>query len=201
MSPLLKNYLPLVLKNLENLEQVKFLWQTIINFKKMGTVSRSSQSMSRKMSEYIDIEQDMIIVELGAGDGVITKHILDKMSPKATLFVFEINPELCEMISKIKDERMILINDGAQYLQIHLEKHGFDHADHIISALPFMILPQDLTQEVLNISHQVLKKDGFFIQMHYSKSMIKWYKSIFSKVLISYVPLNIPPGYVFKCVK
>jgi phospholipid N-methyltransferase len=167
----------------------------------MGTVSRSSQSMSRKMSEFIDTNHDVIIVELGAGDGVITKHILDKMSPKATLFVFEINPELCEMISKIKDERMILINDGAQYMQIHLEKHGFDHADHIISALPFTILPHALTKEILKISHQMLKKYGLFIQMHYSKTKIDMYQSIFSKVVVSYVPLNIPPGYVFKCVK
>lgn len=167
----------------------------------MGTVVRSGAAMCRKMVQYIDYDKDLLIVELGAGDGVITQYILDKMSPEGRLFVFEINTELCEIISKIKDNRMILINDGAQNMEKYFLQYNIKHVDTIISAIPFLVLPDDLTKEILNISKKVLKKGGHFIQMHYIKSISKMYQSIFNNVRISYVGLNIPPGYVFMCEK
>lgn len=165
----------------------------------MGTVVRSGPAMCRKMVQNIHSETDLFIIELGAGDGVITKYILSKMAENAKLFVFEINPELCEVISDIQDSRMVLINDGAQNMSIHLQKHGIEKVDIIISALPFLVIPDDLTQEILQLCKSTLKSGGYFIQMHYIKSISKMYKSIFGNVHTSYVPLNIPPGYVFAC--
>lgn len=165
----------------------------------MGSVIRSGPSMCRSMVQYIDHNHDLIIVELGAGDGVITQYILEKMSTKAKLFVFEINPELCEIITKIKDERMVLINDGAQYMESHLQRHGVEKVDTIISAIPFVVLPEELTHEILRICKKILKDGGNFVQMHYIKSVRKMYQSIFGNVHTFYVPLNIPPGYVFRC--
>lgn len=167
----------------------------------MGTVIRSGSAMCAKMTHFIDHNKDLVIVELGAGDGVITSHILHKMSPNARLYVFEINPELCAVVSKINDHRMTLINDGAQYMEAHLQKHGIHQVDTIISALPFMMLPDELTQEILILSKKVLRTNGLFIQMHYAKKISKMYKSIFGNVHINNVPINIPPGYVFRCVK
>lgn len=167
----------------------------------MGTVVRSGPAMCSRMTQYIDHHHDLAIVELGAGDGVITTYILEKMSPNAKLLVFEINPELCEVISKIKDDRMILVNDGAQYMEVYLQKHGIEQVDTIISAIPFVVLPDNLTKEILQTCKKVLKNGGFFIQMHYVKSIQKLYRSIFGNVHTSYVPLNIPPGYVFRCIK
>ena len=183
------------------MERVRFLWQSIKNFKEMGTVIRSSPAMCRNMVQYIDSRNDLIIVELGAGDGVITKYILDKMSKDAKLFVFEINPELCEVIASIKDDRLILINDGAQYMESILLKYEIETVDTIISAIPFLVLPENLTKEILNISKKILKSGGNFIQMHYVKNISKMYKAIYGNVEINYVALNIPPGYVFRCFK
>ena len=80
--------------------------------------------MCRKMVQNIHPETDLNIIELGAGDGVITRYILSKMAPEGKLFVFEINPELCEVITDIQDSRMILINDGAQNMAIHYKNMG-----------------------------------------------------------------------------
>ena len=181
------------------MNKLKYLWHTLFHFKEMGTVIPSSDSMCRQMTGFIDAIQDKVIIELGAGDGVITRHILSKMAPDAILFVFEINPELCETLAKINDPRMILINDDAQTMGMHLKKNGYAKADHIISAIPFLILPEELTMQILNSSRQILKDGGSFIQMNYSKSLSQKYRQVFDSVDIKYVPINIPPGYVFKC--
>lgn len=175
------------------------MWESIKNFKEMGTVIQSGPSMCKKMVQHLHKNEDLIIVELGAGDGVITKYILEKMSPIAKLYVFEINPTLCEIISKIDDKRMILINSGAQNMESELAKYNISQVDTIISAIPFLVLPDDLTQEILKICKKTLKMDGYFVQMHYVKRISAMYKEIFGNVTISYVPLNIPPGYVFRC--
>lgn len=183
------------------MSRVSFLWQSIKNFKEMGTVIRSSPAMCRSMIQYIDPVNDLIIVELGAGDGVITKYILNKMSSDARLFVFEINPELSEVVRKIHDHRLTVINDGAQNMEIILKKYDISTVDTIISAIPFIVLPEKLTHEILNLCKKMIKNEGNFVQMHYVKSFSKMYNSIFGNVEIHNVALNIPPGYVFRCKK
>jgi phospholipid N-methyltransferase len=167
----------------------------------MGSIIRSGGPMCRKMTQFIDPDTDLTIVELGAGDGAITSYILEKMAPNSTLLVFEINPELCTILSKIDDKRMILINDGAENLDDHLTKHGIAEVDMIISAIPFLVLPDDITNKILTLCSQMLKKGGIFVQMHYIKAVKTMYKRIFGNVHTYFVPVNIPPGYVFKCVK
>jgi phospholipid N-methyltransferase len=68
-----------------------------------------------------------------------------------------------------------------------------------ISAIPFVMLPEKLMLEIIDISKQILKRDGAFIQMHYSLQLRNVYEKLFDEVETSFVALNIPPGYVFKC--
>ncbi len=90
-------------------------------------------------------------------------------------------------------------------LALGMHKKGkfyeIETVDTIISAIPFLVLPENLTKEILNISKKILKSGGNFIQMHYVKNISKMYKAIYGNVEINYVALNIPPGYVFRCVK
>ena len=157
--------------------------------------------MCLKMTGFIQKDQDKVIVELGAGNGVITKHILSRMAPDAVLFVFEINPELCEIIASIQDPRMILINDDARKMSQYINRYGYVQVDQIISAIPFLMLPEAITAEILSASYRILKDRGQYIQMHYSKSIVHLYQQVFDDIDIQNVLANIPPGYVFKCTK
>jgi phospholipid N-methyltransferase len=154
------------------------------------------------MTQYILPDKDYIIVEYGAGDGAITEYILERMSEKSKLVVFEINPEMVETLKekfKSRSDRLIIINDGAQNSIKHLEQHGISYVDMFISAIPFVMLPEKLMLEIIDISKQILKRDGAFIQMHYSLQLRNVYEKLFDEVETSFVALNIPPGYVFKC--
>jgi phospholipid N-methyltransferase len=153
------------------------------------------------MTQFIHPNEDKIIIEIGAGDGAITAYILDKMAVDAKLYVFEINPALCKILTQLKDDRLILINDGAQNMKSILAKYEITKVDTIISAIPFLVLSDDLTKEILNTCKLMLKEGGIFVQMHYSTTIKKLYKNIFGNVHSYFVALNIPPGYVFTCVK
>ncbi|HMP29297.1 MAG TPA: methyltransferase domain-containing protein [Saprospiraceae bacterium] len=170
----------------------------------MGSVIRSGPQMCKKMTQYIPSDKDLTIVEFGAGDGAITEYILKRMSPSSKLIVFEINTEMADVVKvrfSKEAHRITIFNEGAQNAKVKLEEIHLEAVDMIISAIPFMMLPEKLMHEILAVAKKILKEEGSFIQMHYSLQLKNVYEKLFNKVETSFVPLNIPPGYVLKCSK
>lgn len=162
----------------------------------VGTITRSSQSLCKHMVRHVDFKKAKIIVELGAGDGVITEYILKKMEDDCVLLAFEVNEKFCKKLQKIEDKRLILIEDSAEKIEEYLNQHQFDHADYIISAIPFVVLPDELGFSIISKCKHVLQQKGLFIQLHYSLLAKKMYQKIFGNVDVNFVPINIPPAFV-----
>ena len=177
--------------------RIQFLRESIRSMKTTGSVTHSSKFLCRGMIKPVDFEKATLLVELGAGDGVITKHILRKMRPDAKLLVFEVNPKFCEKIrDQIEDDRMILIEDSAEHLTEHLTKRSLPKADFIVSAIPFVAMSREVTENIVKTCAQNLVKGGLFIQMQYSLMLKKTYESIFGNVRIDFIPVNVPPAFV-----
>jgi phospholipid N-methyltransferase len=66
-----------------------------------GSIIRSSKYLCKAMIKPIDFNKANVIVELGAGDGVLTHYILNRMKPQAKLLCFEINPKFCEVLKQM----------------------------------------------------------------------------------------------------
>ncbi|NJN35229.1 MAG: methyltransferase domain-containing protein [Saprospiraceae bacterium] len=167
-----------------------------------GAVARSSKYLVREMLKPVDFKNAKFIVELGAGDGVFTLELLKKMRPDALLLCFEINEKFCEILRGcIDDKRFILIEDSAENLTDYLKQYDIEEVDYVVSAIPFVSLPKDLANGIIKICHKALKKNGLYIQFHYTTMIKKIYRRIFGNVDISFVPLNMPPAFVMRCEK
>jgi phospholipid N-methyltransferase len=181
---------------------IKFFIQGIKNFKEVGTFSRSSHFVGKTITKdrHIDFSTAKCIVELGAGDGPITKQILNKMAPDAVLLCFEINAKFSEDLSKQfgHDKRIRIINDDAQKMGYYIREAGFKEADAVVSAIPFVIIPED---DIIEESHRCLKKGGKYVQLHYSLVAKKRYERIFNNIEIDFVMLNVPPAFIHICEK
>jgi phospholipid N-methyltransferase len=173
-----------------------FIKESLQNIKTVGTVTRSSGFLSRQMAKKVDYSEAQYVVELGAGDGVITKEILKRMAPDARLMIFEVNDKFFEQLKMIDDDRLIVVNDSAEYISKHLLQHGFTRVDAIVSAIPFVILPENVRRSIIKKCIDVMKEEAPFIQVHYSLVLRNLYKEIFGNVKIGFVPLNIPPAFV-----
>jgi phospholipid N-methyltransferase len=184
------------------MNHLDFFKESLKNLRTTGAVARSSKYLVREMMQPIDFGQAKIIVELGAGDGVLTFELLNRMSPDAILLCFEINTEFCKILrGAIDDPRFVLIEDSAENLEKHLNELGFQEADYIMSAIPFIALPNDLVHRIVFVCHKVLKNNGLYIQYHYSSFIKKMYRKFFDHVDVEFVPLNIPPAFVMICQK
>jgi phospholipid N-methyltransferase len=181
---------------------LNFLKESFRNIRTTGSITRSSKYLVREMMVPINFKEAKVIIELGAGDGVLTVELLNRMSPDALLLCFEINVEFCKILrGAIDDPRFILIEDSAENLEVHLQKYGFKEADCIMSAIPFIALPNELVFSIVGICHKILKTKGLYIQYHYSSFIQKMYRKFFGNVAVVFVPMNIPPAFVMVCEK
>lgn len=194
VSSLVDNFKPPENKN-------AFLRSFLKNPLRTGSIIQSSPILADKMLEKIDFQNAKYIVEFGGGAGVITKKILKKMRPDATLLCFEIEPTLAEKMKSIRDPRLIVICDSAEKIDVYLKKYNFQKADCIVSGLPLASLPSRTSRNILKNIYAYLPRGGQYIQFQYSLAHLRQIKYLFSSVAISFVFLNFPPAFVYVCVK
>ncbi|TYP99769.1 phospholipid N-methyltransferase [Tenacibaculum adriaticum] len=183
-------------------KKFNFFKEAVKNYKTSGTIVPSSRFLADKLLKFIDFSDANVIVELGPGNGAVTKYILKKIKPQTTLVCFEINDAFYRELLKIKHPQLKIVKASAEHLNEELQKLGFLKADYIISSLPLAILPQKLSKKILKESFKVLKKDGLYMQFQYSLSYYKKLKNVFgNSISLSFEPLNFPPAFIYKCAK
>jgi phospholipid N-methyltransferase len=182
-------------------DKINYFREGIKNIRTVGTITRSSPFLCRKMAEKIDPSPGLKVAELGAGDGVITHHILNQLPADAQLFAFELLPNMCEYLHKIQDDRLTVVEDSAEQIGAHLKGHNVESLDYILSAIPFVALPNDLGYKIVGECKKILKPGGKFIQIHYSLLAKKLYEDVFGNVRVTFVPWNIPPAFLLTSEK
>ncbi len=171
--------------------------------KETGSVVPSSRFLIDKMLMNIDFKRATCIVEYGPGTGCVTSEILRRARKDARILCFEINKKFCGHLRKsINDDRVLVINDGAENVNKYLRKFKIAHADCVISGLPFTNLRLDAKHSIIKETKNTLRANGKFVTYEYILiSLKKHLKHYFSKISMKFVPLNMPPCFVFVCEK
>jgi phospholipid N-methyltransferase len=182
--------------------RIQFLRESIRNLRSTGSVAPSSRFLCREIVGKIDPEKANVVVELGPGDGVITRFILKRLRPNARLIIFEINPVFVEKIrTSFADPRMAIVHDSAENMGRYFQEMGIERVDYFVSGIPFVMLPESLAERITGACKQWLQVGGRFIQFHYSPLLLWFYKRVFGNAAVDVVPLNIPPALVVTCEK
>lgn len=180
---------------------LSFLKEGLRNLRSTGTITRSSPALCRAAIEGINFQEARVIVELGAGDGVITKHILKRLRPDGIVLAFEVAPDLCDDMHAIGDPRLLVVRDSAENIQQHLDTHALGQVDAVVSAIPFAVLPPDVGKRIVAAARDCLKPGGRYKQIHYSLKTRSYYREAFGNVDTHWVPWNLPPAFVLSCIK
>lgn len=167
--------------------------------KMVGSIIPSSAALVKQLIKPINFEDAKCIVELGPGNGCVTREILKRMRPDAKLLTFELNKPFCDKLESWGDQRMIVIHDSAHKIEEYLAKYGYTKADYIVSSLPLTNIPGKIKINIINGVVQTLKPGGTFTQFQYYKTAEKLLRKKFKRVSIRFTPLNIPPAFVYIC--
>lgn len=183
------------------MSSLSFLLEGLRNLSTTGTITRSGSSLCEAAIDRIDFSTARTIVELGAGDGVITRHILDRLHPDGKVIAFEVSADLCNDMRAIGDPRLIVAQDSAENIGHWLKEIGADKADHIVSAIPFAALPKDVGLRIVTAAHEHLRKGGCYNQVHYSLKTKDYYERAFGRVETKRIFRNLPPAWVLYCLR
>lgn len=171
--------------------------ELFVNIKTTGAVTFSSKSLVNKMLSFADFKGVKTIVELGGGDGSITKGIIDRMDDDAVLFVFEISENFCHNLKlKFKGKNVKIICDSAENMDKYLEGK---EVDLILSSLPFSLIPKESRTAIYEKSSLMLKPSGYFIQICYSYLLRFQFASHFSHIRTAFTLKNFPPAFIMIC--
>ncbi len=170
--------------------------------KEVGALTPSSKFLTKGIVDSIDFKAARRIVELGPGLGTFTRAILKKLGPKARLFCFEVNDRFCDYLRKNAiDKRLTIINASAENLNKNIRKLNVKNVDYVISGLPFLNFPISKKKRILGEISSSLNDDGIFILFQYTNGLGELLESYFSSVKRKFVPLNVPPAFVYACRK
>lgn len=182
--------------------RIKFFKEAIKSLKTSGTVMPSSRFLAKRMLQNIDFSKADVLVELGPGNGAITKIILKKLHPEAKLICFEINEQFYNYLLKVKHPQLIVLKASAEDIDLELSKLNFSKVDHVISSLPLTIIPEEISQNILEKAYKVLKTNGTFIQYQYSLTYFKKLKTVFKETIsLKFEVFNFPPAFIYYCKK
>lgn len=181
-------------------EKMLFFKSFLEHPKQIGSVIPSSKFLIKELLKNVDFRNSTCIVEYGPGTGCITQEILKKARKDARVFCFEINRELCKYLQdNITDERLTIINDSAENIKKHLKRHNLSRVDYVISGMPFSTVPRATKYRIIQETKNSLNKNGKFVIYQFLNNFKKHLYGYFPKVSTKWIPLNIPPCFVYIC--
>ncbi len=171
--------------------------QFLKNFRETGAFKETSRSVELEICTSIPSDRAVTVVEFGMGHGNITKEILSTISSDSKLYAFEVNQEFCEHVQEsINDDRLVIINDGAE----NLKKHLNEKIDSVVSSIPFSFLSDNKGHSIIQDAYDLLETEGWFSQVLLTKFNFKKFKSVFEECEMVKLP-NFPAEYIYHCQK
>lgn len=195
-----------------SLARATFIREFIKNPFKVGAIAPSGKHLAQAMVGGIDESSPQVIVEYGPGTGSFTDAIMPRLNERKHYFAIELTPAFAEILQQRYPNAKIY-NGSVADVQQYCVTEGLpaeNAIDLIISGLPWASFPEPLQTSILVPMLKALKPGGKLVTFgyHIGKAMSNgrlFYRSLptyFSRVEQS--PLiwrNVPPAWVFTCVK
>jgi len=188
---------------------IKFLTQFLIHPTKIGAIAPSNKKLCDMITDMAELPKVSSVIEFGSGTGVITEKIVNKISKDTTFFAMEINETLVEATKKRCPDATIY-QSSASNAKKHLEMHGEQGCDRIISSLPWSAFSDELQDDLMNTIMDVLNPGGKFLTYAYVPGLVfpsarrfrnklneKFDKVSKSKIVWT----NFPPAFVYYAEK
>lgn len=182
------------------------LWQFLRGFIKhpvmVGSVIPSSKMLIDRMLGPVDWQNTKLFVEYGPGVGTFTEHVLARMAPDATLIAIDTNADFTEYLNgKFADSRLVAVTGSAAHVRKIMADRGFDHADYILSGLPFSTLPPGVGPKIAIETAEALRPGGAFLVYQFSPKVRDFIAPYFDRIEKGFEWRNIPPAQLFWAYK
>lgn len=160
----------------------------------VGSIIPSSRFTIAKMLGPVKWDECKLFVEFGPGVGTFCRPVLERLPRDGTLIVIDTNPLFIDYLkATISDSRFVPVLGSAADVEAIVRAHGFDHADYVLSGLPFSTLPSGIGPAIAAATHRILRSGGAFLVYQFSAKARDFMAKHFSHIDEGYELLNVLP--------
>ena len=160
----------------------------------VGSIIPSSRFTVRRMLEPVDWANTKLFVEYGPGVGTFCQPVLDRLPPDGALVAIDTNPLYIDHLKRsIRDSRFHPVLGSAEDVEAIIAALGHQHADYILSGLPFSTLPEGLGERIAAATAQAIRPGGAFLTYQFSDVACQLTERHFPRVERGFEWLNILP--------
>jgi phospholipid N-methyltransferase len=164
----------------------------------VGSIIPSSGKLIRKMLGPVDWDNCKVFVEYGPGVGTFCRAILDRLGPDAKYIAIDTNADFVAYLRRtIVDPRFSAIHGSAADVNTIVADHGEDHADYVLSGLPFSTLPPGIGDAIAAATHQVLRTGGQFLVYQFNPNVRNFLTPHFPRIDHAMEWWNVPPAQLW----
>jgi len=167
--------------------------------RQVASIVPSSRRLVERVARRIDFRRARRIVELGAGEGVHSRELRDRMRADAHLLLFEVNGDLAQQLAREfgDDPRIEVIHADAVDLLEELRERDWDHCDYVVSGIPFSLLPRDAKAQLIGGLHTVLAPEPHAALVTYQvTNELRGHLPMFHREISEYCLPNVPPLFI-----
>jgi phospholipid N-methyltransferase len=160
----------------------------------VGAIVPSSRRTIRRVLSPVDWDRCQVFVEYGPGVGTFCQPVLDRLRRDGKLIVIDTNPDFIAYLkATIRDSRFSAVHGSAADVEAIVAAHGFDHADYVLSGLPFTTLPPGVGPAIMAATRNVLRQGGAFCVYQYTARARSLMSEYFPRIDKGFEPINVPP--------
>jgi phosphatidylethanolamine/phosphatidyl-N-methylethanolamine N-methyltransferase len=148
-------------------DEVRFLRSWIEKPLRMGAVMPSGRLLARTMAQYVNIDSDGPVVELGPGTGAITSALIEHGVDQKRLVLVEYNPGFCALLRDRYPHAKVVQGD-AYALRDSLWNVLSAPASAVVSGLPLVTKPMLTRLKLIRDAFAALSPGAPFVQFTYS---------------------------------
>ena len=119
-----------------------FFRRWLANPLQMGSIVPSSATLCRHIVAQTQYRPNEVVVELGAGTGVVSRALLAGGVPADRLIVVEIVPDMVDHLRRVLPGVLVIQGDARQLSDL-IPEHCQGHIGTVICGIPLVLLPRD----------------------------------------------------------
>jgi len=174
-----------------------FFKRWLANPLQMGSVVPSSKALCKRVVQHSARENDEIIVELGAGTGVISRALLEGGVPAERLFVVEIVPAMVGHLRRVLPGATVIEGD-ARNLPRLIPQSWHGRIGTVVCGIPLVLLPKPEQRRFIDAIETAAPGRGFLHYSYCATSPLPAKRHSLTAKREAWTPLNLPPASVWR---
>ena len=174
-----------------------FFRRWMANPLQMGSIVPSSPALCRRLVAQTRAAPDQIVVELGAGTGVVSRALIESGLPPERLHVIEIVPDMADHLRQALPGAQVIEGDARRLRQL-LPQEWHGRVGTVIVGIPLVLLPVAEQRRFIDAIQAVAPGLGFILYSYCVTSPLPWKKLGLLPRREAWTPLNFPPASVWR---